>query len=107
MAKALIRTPRLLVLDEPTASLGTKETAQVEGLITRLHDSGSSILLTSCDNDQMLRLADRILVLHRGRIVEDGPSRDVVTSPAHPYTRSLLAAVAHAGPLASGALEVP
>ncbi len=93
MAKALIPTPRLLVLDEPTASLGAKETAQVEGLITRLRDQGSSILLASRDNDQMLRLADRILVLRHGRLVAE-------LDPAqHPSRRAQRGALRPAGGL--------
>jgi signal transduction histidine kinase/ABC-type multidrug transport system ATPase subunit len=71
MAKALSRRPELLVLDEPTASLGVIETGQVEGLITSLRSRGGSILLASRDIEQMFRLADRIVVLRQGRVVAE------------------------------------
>ena len=65
------RKPRLLALDEPTASLGVKESAQVEELIMGLREQGTTILLACHDIDQMFRLADRIVVLRQGRIVAD------------------------------------
>jgi signal transduction histidine kinase/ABC-type multidrug transport system ATPase subunit len=71
VARAMRQRPRLLVLDEPTASLGVKESAQVETLITTLREQGTTILLACHDIDQMFRLADRILVLRQGRIVAD------------------------------------
>ena len=71
VARAMGRKPRLLALDEPTASLGVKESAQVEELILNLRDQGATILLACHDIDQMFRLADRIVVLRHGRIVAD------------------------------------
>ena len=71
VARAMRQRPRLLVLDEPTASLGVKEAAQVETLIMSLREQGTTILLACHDIDQMFRLADRILVLRQGRIVAD------------------------------------
>ena len=71
MARAMGSKPRLLVLDEPTASLGVKEAAQVEELIMGLREQGTTILLACHDIDQMFRLADRIVVLRQGRIVAD------------------------------------
>ncbi len=69
VAKEISQGPQLLVLDEPTASLGVLETGQVEELITSLRAQGTAILLASRDIDQMFRLADRIVVLRRGRTV--------------------------------------
>jgi len=69
VARAVSQAPRLLVLDEPTASLGVLEAGQVEELITSLSAQGTAILLASRDIDQMFRLADRIVVLRRGRTV--------------------------------------
>jgi ABC-type multidrug transport system ATPase subunit/signal transduction histidine kinase len=69
VARAMRDRPRLLILDEPTASLGVFESAQVEGLARRLCDEGTTILLVSHDIDQMFRLADRITVLRQGRVV--------------------------------------
>jgi signal transduction histidine kinase/ABC-type multidrug transport system ATPase subunit len=71
VAKAMRDDPQLLILDEPTAALGVLESAQVEGLMTRLRDQGTTILLVSHDIEQMFRLADRIAVLRRGRVVGD------------------------------------
>ena len=71
VAKALSRNPRLLVLDEPTASLGVTEAAHVEELIGRLRDGGTAILLVSSDIEQMFRLAGRIVVLRHGRVVAE------------------------------------
>ncbi len=71
VARAMGRKPRLLALDEPTASLGVKESAQVEELIMTLREQGTTILLACHDIDQMFRLADRIVVLRQGRIVAD------------------------------------
>jgi len=71
VARAMSWKPRLLILDEPTASLGATEAAQVEGLITSLRLQGTTILLVSHDIEQMFRLADRIVVLRHGRVVGD------------------------------------
>jgi signal transduction histidine kinase/ABC-type multidrug transport system ATPase subunit len=71
VARAMGSKPRLLALDEPTASLGVKESAQVEELIMSLREQGATILLACHDIDQMFRLADRIVVLRQGRIVAD------------------------------------
>jgi signal transduction histidine kinase/ABC-type multidrug transport system ATPase subunit len=71
VARAMGHRPRLLALDEPTASLGVMESAQVEELITSLREKGTTILLACHDIDQMFRLADRIVVLRQGRIVGD------------------------------------
>src|SRR6266566_653097 len=71
VARAMGSKPRLLALDEPTASLGVKESVQVEELIMGLREQGTTILLACHDTDQMFRLADRIVVLRQGRIVAD------------------------------------
>jgi signal transduction histidine kinase/ABC-type multidrug transport system ATPase subunit len=79
VARAMVRKPRLLLLDEPTAALGVSESAQVEELIARLRERGTTILLACHDIDQMFRLADRIVVLRHGRIVAD-----VLPDQVHP-----------------------
>ncbi len=79
VARAMAREPRLLLLDEPTAALGVSESAQVEQLITRLRERGTTIVLACHDIDQMFRLADRIVVLRRGRVVGD-----VLPGEVHP-----------------------
>jgi signal transduction histidine kinase len=75
----MARAPRILLLDEPTAALGVRESALVERLITRLRAQGTTIALSSHDVGQMFRLADRIIVLRHGRLVAE-----VSPSEVHP-----------------------
>jgi signal transduction histidine kinase/ABC-type multidrug transport system ATPase subunit len=79
VARAMAHDPRLLLLDEPTASLGVQESALVERLINRLRERGTTILLSCHDTGQMFRLADRIVVLRHGRVVAE-----VSPSEVHP-----------------------
>jgi peptide/nickel transport system ATP-binding protein len=98
IARALAVQPELLVADEPTSMLDVSIRIGVMNLLRRLkRERGLGIILITHDLASARYLADRILVLYRGRIVEDGPSRTVVASPAHPYTRALLASIADAG----------
>jgi simple sugar transport system ATP-binding protein len=69
IARAVHWAQRLVLMDEPTAALGVAETARVEELILRLRERGRAILLVSHSLDQVLRLADRVCVLRRGRQV--------------------------------------
>ena len=71
VARAMLDQPRLLILDEPTFSLGVNEGAQVEELMSTLREQGTTVLLVSHDVDQMFRLADRIVVLRHGRVIAD------------------------------------
>ncbi|MBK9034458.1 MAG: ABC transporter ATP-binding protein [Myxococcales bacterium] len=104
IARALAVQPDLLVADEPTSMLDVSIRIGVMNLLRGLkRDHGLGIILITHDLASARYLADRILVLYRGRIVEDGPSRAVVASPAHPYTRALLASIADAG----AGLEAP
>jgi signal transduction histidine kinase/ABC-type multidrug transport system ATPase subunit len=79
VARAVTGNPRLLLLDEPTASLGVHVSAQVEQLIMRLREQGTTIVLACHDIGQMFRLADRIAVLRQGRLVDA-----VAPSEVHP-----------------------
>jgi signal transduction histidine kinase/ABC-type branched-subunit amino acid transport system ATPase component len=79
IARAMSRNPRLLVLDEPTESLGSIETELVEALIARLREGGTAVLLASRDVKQMFRVADRIVVLRHGRRVGE-----IVPGESHP-----------------------
>src|SRR5258708_32389929 len=79
VARAMARMPRLLLLDEPTAALGVSGAAQVEELIARLRERGTTILLACHDIDQMFRLADRVPVLRHRRSV-----REVTPDPVIP-----------------------
>jgi oligopeptide/dipeptide ABC transporter ATP-binding protein len=98
IARALAVEPDLLVADEPTSMLDVSIRTGVLNLLARLkREQGLGIILITHDLASARYLADRIMVLYRGRIVEDGPSRAIVSSPAHPYTRALLASIANAG----------
>lgn len=79
VARAMQAQPRLLVLDEPTSALDAHAARQVEDLIARLKARGTTVLLVSHDLEQIFALADRILVLHRGRV-----AADLVPSGTHP-----------------------
>ncbi|MGH9290307.1 MAG: ATP-binding cassette domain-containing protein, partial [Acidimicrobiales bacterium] len=71
LARALMCAPRLLLLDEPTASLGVAETLWVQGVIRQCRDEGAGILLVTHDLDQVFALADRVVVLRDSRVVAD------------------------------------
>jgi signal transduction histidine kinase/ABC-type multidrug transport system ATPase subunit len=77
VARAMAHNPRLLLLDEPTASLGMQEAALVERLITRLREQGTTILLSCHDTGLMFRLSDRIVVLRHGRVVTEVSTDEV------------------------------
>jgi peptide/nickel transport system ATP-binding protein len=98
IARALAVGPDLLVADEPTSMLDVSIRIGVLNLLLRLkREQGLGIILITHDLASARYLADRIMVLYRGRVVEDGPSRAIVSAPAHPYTRALLASIAHSG----------
>jgi oligopeptide/dipeptide ABC transporter ATP-binding protein len=95
IARALAVEPDLLVADEPTSMLDVSIRLDVLKLFERLKgERRLAILLITHDLASARYLADRILVLFRGRVVEDGPTAEVVSRPSHPYTRALLAAIA-------------
>jgi peptide/nickel transport system ATP-binding protein len=94
IARAMAVEPRLLVLDEPTSALDVSVQAVVLKLLTRLRrQQGVAQLFVSHDLNVVRLLCDRILVMHKGRVVESGPAEQVFNRPAHDYTRSLLAAI--------------
>jgi oligopeptide/dipeptide ABC transporter ATP-binding protein len=102
IARALAVEPELLIADEPTSMLDVSIRAGILGLLAQLkRDRGLAILLITHDLTSARFLADRILVLFEGRVVEEGPSRSVVRAPAHPYTRALLASIAASDPAAT------
>ena len=83
----------LLIADEPTTALDMTVQRQILSLLRARRDAGDAVLLISHDLAVVAELADRVLVMRGGRIVEQGPARDVLSAPTHPYTRQLLAAI--------------
>ena len=93
IAAALALDPPLLVADEPTTALDVTVQAQVLRLLEQVRDRGTAIVLISHDLAVVSRIADRIAVMHDGRIVETGPAAQVLQNPRHAETRRMLAAV--------------
>lgn len=92
LALALAGRPRILIADEPTSALDLLTQAQVIELLDRLvDDGGMGLLLISHDLVVVEAVVDRVAVMFEGRIVEEGPTDAVFSSPRHPYTRMLLA----------------
>ncbi|MET3807782.1 peptide/nickel transport system ATP-binding protein [Nakamurella sp. UYEF19] len=94
IAIGIAGAPRLLVMDEPTTGLDVVTQAGILALLADLRDTlGLAIVLVSHDLGAVARLCDRMLVMYSGRVVEAGPTAELFTAPAHPYTRGLLASV--------------
>jgi oligopeptide transport system ATP-binding protein len=93
IARALILHPRFVVCDEPVSALDVSVGAQIVNLLQDLQRRfGLTLLFISHSMPVVRYLSDRIAVMRRGEIVEVGPSEQITSSPAHEYTRSLLAA---------------
>ncbi|CAB3767415.1 MULTISPECIES: dipeptide ABC transporter ATP-binding protein [Burkholderia] len=90
---ALAGGASLLIADEPTTALDMTVQRQILSLLRARREAGDALLLISHDLAVVAELADRVLVMRAGQVVEQGPARDVLTAPAHPYTRQLLAAI--------------
>ena len=91
--RQLIIRPRLVILDEAVSALDVQVRAQVLDLLARLRAShGLAWLFISHDLSVVRAITDRVLVMEKGRIVEEGATEAILTAPRHPYTQRLVAA---------------
>jgi microcin C transport system ATP-binding protein len=105
IAMALACNPKLLIADEPTTALDVSIRIQILELIDRLRsEAGMALLLITHDLNLVRRFADRVAVMERGVLVEEGPTAQVTRQPRHPYTQKLIASrpERHVGPPGAG-----
>jgi oligopeptide/dipeptide ABC transporter ATP-binding protein len=96
IARAVILEPRLLICDEPVSALDASNRNYILRTLRELRDRiGLALVVISHDLGSLAGVADRVVVLYRGRIVEEGPIGDVFNAPAHPYTALLVASAPH------------
>lgn len=98
IALALAQGCELLIADEPTTSLDVTIQAQIVSLLMRLQkERGLSVIFISHNIDIVSRIADRIIVMYGGKVMEEGSAESIVNTPRHPYTKALLASSANFG----------
>ena len=91
LARAWLLRPEVLFLDEPTASLDPAATLELEGLMLDMHAAGASVVFSTHDMAQARRLAQHVLFLHNGLLLEDAPAEVFFRRPATPEARAFLA----------------
>jgi oligopeptide/dipeptide ABC transporter ATP-binding protein len=100
IAMALACSPRVLIADEPTTALDVLIQAQILELLGNLkRETGMSILIITHDLGVVAEIAQRVLIMYAGEIVESGPAQALLDDPRHPYTRGLIASVPKLGAL--------
>lgn len=94
IAMALLLRPKLLIADEPTSALDVTIQAQAVKLFKQLREEeGTAIIFISHDISLVYAIADRLVVLYAGRLMEDGKIDDVIKNPLHPYTQGLISSI--------------
>jgi oligopeptide/dipeptide ABC transporter ATP-binding protein len=100
IAGALVLEPDVIVADEPVSSLDASVRGEILALLLKLRDElGLSLLVVTHDLGLAWNIADRVAVMYLGRIVEQGPTEELLADPRHPYTRALLSVVPEMGRL--------
>jgi peptide/nickel transport system ATP-binding protein len=100
IAMAIACTPRVLIADEPTTALDVLIQAQVLDLLENLKkETGMSILFITHDLGVVAEIAQRVLVMYAGEIIESGPARALLDNPLHPYTKGLISSIPKLGAL--------
>ncbi len=90
IAMAMVSKPELLIADEPTTALDVTTQAQVLGLIKELQrETGMALILVTHDLGVVANMAEQVVVMHKGRVMEAGPAALILNDPAHPYTQQL------------------
>jgi peptide/nickel transport system ATP-binding protein len=108
IAMALALRPEILIADEPTTALDVTVQAQILALLKELqNETGMGLILITHDLGVVADVAERVAVMHDGRIVETGPVHRIFHAPEHPYTRRLIAAVPGRAGAASQAAQGP
>ncbi|MCA0939417.1 ABC transporter ATP-binding protein [Salipiger pacificus] len=108
IAMAMACKPRLLIADEPTTALDVTIQAEILALMDRLkRETGTSVMFITHDMAVVAQMADRVVVMFRGKKVEEGTVEDIFERPQHPYTQALLAAVPKLGEMRGKALPEP
>ena len=97
IASALAADPAVLIADEPTTALDATVQARVLALLRRIADDGTAVVFVSHDMAAVRRIADRVVVLRDGRVVEQGPASELLAAPQDAYTRELVLASARTG----------
>ena len=99
IAAAMVLEPAVLIADEPTTALDVTTQAQILALIADLQKRrGTSVLFITHDFGVVSEIADSVVVMQQGRVVEAGAARDVLERPQHPYTRKLIDSIPHGQP---------
>ena len=108
IAMAMLNRPQLLIADEPVTALDVSIQREILTLMQEMRaQSHTAVLLVTHDMGVVAETCDRVGVLYAGKLIEEGPTRSIISSPMHPYTRGLLAAVPTIGVEPSRLATIP
>ena len=97
IARALAMKPRAILFDEPTSALDPELVGEVLAVMRRLADEGMTMIVVTHEMGFARDVADKVCFLHSGRIVEQGPAREVLSAPSHPRTQDFLKRLLNSG----------